>query len=229
MPSRIGPSKPKPRPVPPTPSANGTESATARKWRDAIVTAATDIIASEGIHKLSLGRIERHLEKRRRKLSRGQLTYYFRTKEDILLAVFDRLLARLFAEAVAEGEKVGIGPPGDGRVMDRFRYGLGKLMATGGAHTAELRVLAHAFLAQVRHRPDFKAKLAGVNTGWRAHIAADVAASGIAAPPTAVASIIMALFQGLTEQLAVDPDAFDRPAVAELCLRMLGTLFEVPS
>ena len=188
------------------------------------MTAATEIIASEGIHKLSLARIEQRV-----KMSRGQLTYYFRTKESILLAVFDRMLARLFAEAVAEGEKAGIGPPGDGRVMDKFRHAIGKLMATGGAESADLRVLAHAFLAQVRHRPDFKAKLAEVNTGWREHVAADVAACGIAAPPTAVASIIMALFQGLTEQLAVDPAAFDRAAVADLCFRMLGTLFEVPS
>lgn len=216
-----------PAPGLPAPSANGTESATARAWRDRIITAATDIIASEGIQKFSLGGIERHLGKRRRKISRGQLTYYFRTKEDILLAVFDRMLARMFAEAVAEGAKVGIGPPGDGRVMDRLRYGLGKLMRTGGSDTADLRVLAHAFHAQVRHRPDFQAKLAQVNAGMRAHIAADVAADGVA-NPTVVASVIMALFQGLTEQLAVDPDAFDRAAVCELCVRLLGTLFEGP-
>ena len=205
------------------PSANGSESATVRKRRDEIVSAATDIIATEGIHKLSLARIEQRV-----RMSRGQLTYYFRTKEGILLAVFDRMLARLFAEAVAEGEKAGIGPPGDGRVMERFRFALSKLMATGGAESADLRVLAHAFLAQVRHRPDYKAKLAEVNAGWRAHVAADVAADGVPRP-AAVASIIMALFQGLTEQLAVDPDAFDRAAVAELCLRLLGTLFEEPT
>lgn len=229
MPARAGTQKPKPRPaLPLTPSADGTGSATARKWRDAIVSAATEIIASEGIHKLSLGRIERHLEARRRKLSRGQLTYYFRTKEDILIAVFDRMLLRMFTEALAEGAKAGLGAPGEGRVMERVRFALEKLMATGGADTAELRVLAHAFLAQVRHRPDFRAKLAQVNAGWRAHVAADVAACGVA-NPAVVASVIMALFQGLTEQLTVDPDAFDRPAVAELCLRLLGTLFEVPT
>lgn len=204
-------------------TGTGHESATARKRRDEIVTAATEIIATEGIHKLSLARIEQRV-----KMSRGQLTYYFRTKEGILLAVFDRMLARMFEEAIAEGARAGLGAPGEGRVLERVRFALDKLMATGGTDTADLRVLAHAFLAQVRHRPDFKAKLAQVNTGWRAHVAADVAACGVA-NPAAVASVIMALFQGLTEQLTVDPDAFDRRAVTDLCLRLLGTLFEVPS
>lgn len=231
MPVRGGPRSPKPKPQPrttkpkrgATPSDSGTESAVAKKRRDQIVTAATDIIAREGIHKFSLARIEQRV-----KMSRGQLTYYFRTKESILLAVFDRMLARMFAEAVAEGMKAGLGAPGEGRVMDRVRFALGKLMDTGGADTADLRVLAHAFHAQVRHRPDFRAKLAEVNTGWRAHVAADVAACGVA-NPAAVASVIMALFQGLSEQLTVDPNAFDRKAVAEICVRLLGTLFEEPS
>lgn len=206
----------------PTPSRNGTETAVARRRRDQIVTAATAIIAREGIHKFSLARIEQRV-----RMSRGQLTYYFRTKESILLAVFDRMLARLFAEAVAEGVKAGLGPPGEGRVMDRFRHGMRKLMDTGGADTADLRALAHAFHAQVRHRPDFKAKLAEVNAGWRAHVATDVAACGVA-DPAAVASVIMALYQGLTEQLTVDPAAFDRKAVAGICVRLIGTLFEEP-
>lgn len=231
MPTPAGTRKPKrkaktPKGVP-VPSrngtANGTGSTVARKRRDQIVTAATAIIAREGIHKFSLARIEQKV-----RMSRGQLTYYFRTKESILLAVFDRMLERMLAAAIAEGMRAGLGAPGEGRVMDRVRFALGKLMDTGGADTADLRVLAHAFHAQVRHRPDFKAKLAEVNTGWRAHVAADVAACGVA-NPTAVASVIMALFMGLTEQLTVDPDAFDRAAVAAICVRLLGTLFEEPS
>ena len=34
----------------------------------------------------------------------------------------------------------------------------------------------------------------------------------------------MALFQGLGGQLAVDPEAFDRAAVADACLRILAPL-----
>jgi len=189
------------------------------------VSAATDIIATEGLHKLSLARIEQRV-----KMSRGQLTYYFRKKEHILLAVFDRMLLRMIAEAMADGERAGVGAPGDGRVVDKFRYGMGRMMASGGADAADLRALVHTFLAQVQHEPDYRRKLAEANAGWRDHVATDVAATGTtAAPPRAVASVVMALFQGLGDQLAVDPDAFDRTAVAELCFHLLGTLFEGPS
>ncbi len=222
--------RPGPRKAPPRrrPAAVATEpgaSATVRKRRDEIVSAATDIIATEGIHKLSLARIEQRV-----KMSRGQLTYYFRKKEHILLAVFDRMLLRMIAEATADGERAGVGAPGDGRVVDKFRYGMTRMMATGGADAADLRALVHTFLAQVQHEPDYRRKLAEANAGWRDHVATDVAATGAtAAPPQAVASVVMALFQGLGDQLAVDPDAFDRAAVADLCFHLLGTLFEGPS
>src|SRR5262245_43471427 len=52
-----------------------------------IVDAAAAIIAERGLQSLSLSEIEN-----RAGMSRGQLTYYFKTKEEILLAVFDRLL-----------------------------------------------------------------------------------------------------------------------------------------
>src|SRR5947209_20396098 len=64
--------------------------------REQIVDAATAIIAEQGIQNLSLSEIEKKAG-----MSRGQLTYYFRTKEDILLAVFDRLVA-LMHERVGE-------------------------------------------------------------------------------------------------------------------------------
>ena len=85
------------------------ESAVARRHRDDIVSAATDIITTEGIHRFSLGRIESRLN-----MSRGQLTYYFRTKETILLAVFDRMLFRMIEEMIADAARSGFGPPGSG-------------------------------------------------------------------------------------------------------------------
>src|SRR5438128_11807903 len=55
--------------------------------REEIVEAAAAVIAERGIQNLSLSEIEKKAG-----MSRGQLTYYFRAKEDILLAVFDRLV-----------------------------------------------------------------------------------------------------------------------------------------
>ncbi len=201
----------------------GGDSPTARKRRDEIVTAATEVIASEGLHRLSLGRIEAKC-----KMSRGQLTYYFKSKEDILLAVFDRMLAGMIREAIATAERSGVARPGEGSVLDRIRHGLGKMMNGQGPEQTELHSLVHTFMAQVRHRDDYRRKLAAANAGWRQHIVADITASAAGAappvPPAVTASIMMAMFQGLGGQLAVDPEAFDRAAVADACLRILAPL-----
>src|SRR5258707_12369559 len=66
--------------------------------REQIVEAAASVITEQGIQNLSLSEIEKKAG-----MSRGQLTYYFPTKEDILLAVFDRLVA-LMHERVGEPE-----------------------------------------------------------------------------------------------------------------------------
>ena len=70
--------------------------------RAQIVEAAVGVIADAGLPALSLSAIEK-----RAGMSRGQLTYYFGTKEDILLAVFDHML-HLMREK-AEGNR-GVGP-----------------------------------------------------------------------------------------------------------------------
>ena len=55
--------------------------------REEIIEAAIAVITEQGLQNLSLSEIEKRAD-----MSRGQLTYYFPTKEDILLAVFDRLV-----------------------------------------------------------------------------------------------------------------------------------------
>src|ERR1022692_1561423 len=66
--------------------------------RTEIVDAAAAVINEQGIQHLSLSEIEKKVG-----MSRGQLTYYFKTKEDILLAVFDRMLV-LMGQQNAEAE-----------------------------------------------------------------------------------------------------------------------------
>src|SRR5438445_8723599 len=59
--------------------------------REQIIEAAVAVIAEQGLQNLSLSQIEQ-----RAGMSRGQLTYYYPAKEDILLAVFDRLLQLMY-------------------------------------------------------------------------------------------------------------------------------------
>lgn len=209
-----------------TTSGPSPDSAVARRRRDEIVTAATEIIASEGLHRLSLARIEK-----RTGMTRGQLTYYFRAKETILLAVFDRMLARMIEEAIADARRHGAPPPGTGHAWDGLRHALTRMLAADhqcDAGRRELFALVHTFMAQVRHRDDYRKKLAAANGGWREHLTGDLASSlpaGCPVPPAVLASIVMALFQGLGGQLAVDPDAFDRGEMLAALLRLLAPLF----
>jgi AcrR family transcriptional regulator len=216
--------------APPNPAAetNGAvppDSAVARRRRDEIVSSATDIIAGEGLHRLSLARIEQ-----RTGMTRGQLTYYFPAKESILLAVFDRMLDRMIAAARADMAAHNLPEDGPAVGWERLRHGLGRLLGgrTDGPEDT-LGPLVHTFMAQVQHRPDYKAKLAAANAGWRQMLAADLAAGPPGpVPPAVAASVVMALFQGLGGQLAVDPGAFDRTAMLHACLLILAPLFGHP-
>ena len=92
-------------------------SEVARRRRDEIMDAAEAIIAGQGIDRLSLSQIES-----RANMSRGQLTYYFPSKESILLAVYDRMLRRMIREFLAgEGPK-----PMTGRAEECFRHAMEK-------------------------------------------------------------------------------------------------------
>src|SRR5580704_17315779 len=87
-------------------------SEVARRRRDEVMDAAEAIIAGQGIDQLSLAKIEE-----RAGMSRGQLTYYFPTKESILLAVHERMLRRMIREFVgSEGPK-----PMTGQAWDCFK------------------------------------------------------------------------------------------------------------
>src|SRR3954452_9563632 len=83
----------------------GQRGEVGRRRRGQVVEAAVGIIAECGLQELSLSAIEQ-----RAGMSRGQLTYYFPAKEDILLAVFDRLLEMMHQGAAGEAGRNGAPP-----------------------------------------------------------------------------------------------------------------------
>ena len=189
--------------------------------REQILEAAEAIITGHGIQKLSLGQIEA-----RAGMSRGQLTYYFPTKESILLAVHDRMLLRMIREAMADD-----GPkPMTGRAWECVQYGLQKHLGPdwpppGGQ---ELFSLLFTFLAQMGHRDDYRTRLSQWYAMWRTFLATDIAGS-VPEPqttsPQVTAALIQALFHGLDVQLMMDPNAFDRQEMFAACVKLLGPLF----
>ncbi|WP_171472402.1 TetR/AcrR family transcriptional regulator [Frigoriglobus tundricola] len=196
-------------------------SEVAQARREQILDAAETIIAGHGIQELSLKKIEDLAH-----MSRGQLTYYFPEKEQILLAVYDRMLRRMIHEAMrSDGPK-----PMTGRAWECLQHGLKKHLEPdwpppGGK---ELLSLLFTFLAQMGHREDYRKRLSQWYSEWRSFIAADVAGSVPqpgAVPPRVLAALIQGLFHGLDVQLMMDPDAFDRDEMFAACVRMLAPLF----
>ncbi len=183
--------------------------------RAEIIEAAVAVIAEEGIQELSLSAIEA-----RSGMSRGQLTYYFKSKEDILLAVFDRLL-QLMYQRVSEGYETPAEPSGWDTAQHLMRTIL-KQSPLG----PEFHSLQYTFLSQIGHRADFRQRLAGLYEEWRGHMAlglkADRRHGAVAVPPREMASLVQAILHGLSIQLVADPLAFDRGRMLELCLAVLG-------
>ena len=207
------------------------DSDIARMRRDQIVEAAVDIIVTQGLPKLSLSLIEE-----RTSMKRGQLTYYFPFKEDILLAVFDRLL-ELMLRQIGEADGVDhsdcLNARGVAEVWEMTRKMLGHVLGPkGGMATPEFFALEYTFLAQMAHREDFRAKLAGSYEEWRMGLGGHWAVSArptvrlrSGLTPRTVASFMQAVVHGLTVQLAADPKAFDRAEMLELCLAVLAPLY----
>jgi AcrR family transcriptional regulator len=184
--------------------------------REQIVDAAVAVINEQGIQNLSLSEIEKKVG-----MSRGQLTYYYKTKEDILLAVFDRLIELMNRQ---HGEK----EIDQLAWLDIVRHVLDIVLADPPAHP-EFHALQHTFLSQIGHRDDFRRRLASLYEDWRSRSTTALKRDLRKHPglrkvaPNVLATLVQAIFHGLAVQRAADPDAVQTRAVVNLCLDMLST------
>jgi len=187
--------------------------------REQVVDAAVAIIAEQGIQNLSLSEIEKRVE-----MSRGQLTYYFHTKEDILLAVFDRLI-RLMCQRHVEPDNH---PFARMRWLDVIRHLLGVVTQHPPEEPA-FPALQYTFLSQISHREDFRQRLAELYGHWRQrgeeHLERELQEHPPARPvsPRVVATLVQAILHGLAMQTAADPSAIDAGAMIEMTIDMLRT------
>lgn len=189
--------------------------------REQIVDAAAAIIAEQGLQNLSLSEIEK-----RAGMTRGHLTYYFPAKEEILLAVFDRLLQLMCDRHHA----AGLGPEflTTASVLDMVRFILQTIMEEPPANP-EFNALQYTFLSQIGHREDFRQRLASLYEEWRGCMAQQLTDDRAQhrlrrkVSPRAMASLIQAMLHGVAMQLEADPKAFDRQEMLDLCLDVLGT------
>lgn len=185
--------------------------------RRQVVDAAVAVIARRGLEHLSLSEIEKKAG-----MSRGQLTYYFPSKEDILLAVFDRHLENL-CRRIGTPEAPVCFPAGGRAWVERL---LERLLVQPSV-SPDFHCLQYTFLAQIARREDFRRRLATLYEGWRAGLAQGLEQDGAAgrkrgASPRALATLVQAILHGLAVQRAADPEAFDPREMLALCRDLLG-------
>jgi AcrR family transcriptional regulator len=193
--------------------------------REQIVDAAVAVIAEQGLQHLSLSEIESKVG-----MSRGQLTYYFKAKEEILLAVFDRLLEMMCRQQGGDPSK-----PPEEHPFAKMRWlevveHLLEMILHKPALSPEFGSLQYTFLSQIGHREDFRLRLAKLYEEWRSHgtehLERDLAERPPVRPvsPRALATLVQAILHGLAMQAAVDPQAIeDTGEMAQLCLDMVRT------
>jgi AcrR family transcriptional regulator len=193
--------------------------------REQIIEAAIAVIAEQGIQNLSLSEIEKKAN-----MSRGQLTYYFRTKESILLGVFEVVLEKMVSR-VHEAAGLEVGPACRAQGWELIQVLLSTVLTQ--TPMPEFDCLQYTFLAQVGHREDYRQRLATLYEEWRSHLAdglaVDHAAGRISlkAPPRVLATVVQALLHGLVMQAVADPQAYDPHEVVAVCLHMLGNYLGV--
>ena len=100
-------------------------------------------------------------------MSRGQLTYYFRAKEDILLAVFDRLLELMHERIGTPGRPSPASRPGWEWVQHLLQTLVGQPPVS-----PEFHCLQYTFLSQIGHREDFRQRLATLYEDGASNMAA---------------------------------------------------------
>jgi len=159
-------------------------------------------------------------------MARGQLTYYYKTKEDILLAVFDRLIQLMRQRATASNcpnNPLHAMPPGWERAC-----ALLSMVVLQPPMMPAFYPLQYTFLSQISHREDFRARLAKLYGEWRKHMAEDfapeLAKKKVTArvSPSLFASLVQAILHGLAIQRAADPDAYDQEEMLNLLVDVLG-------
>ena len=199
-----------------------------KRRREQVVEAAIAIIAEEGLQRLSLSAIES-----RAGMSRGQLTYYFPAKEDILLAVFDHMI-----QAMHEHSENNEGPPGcslkglDG--WERLKTFL-TFFVLHPPDAPEFNALQYTFLSQVGHRDDFRSRLAQLYEIWRGHMANDLvgelpkSAGKPPVSPRTLATFVQAVLHGLAIQRVADPSSYDRQEMLTLCMHLLSEYLDKPT
>ena len=185
----------------------------AERRRNQIIEAAFRCIAEKGYENVTMNTISEYA-----RLSKGAINYYFKTKEDILVAVLNQLDRKLYAVV---DEKVR----GTTKSEDHLRYRLSGSFELTREDPTLIYVLMD-FLSLGVNRPEFKKIIkkffskyrylssVGVNPGLEAGLYRHV-------EPAKIGAVVVALIIGLGIQWVLDEDGLDFDGVTELAEDMV--------
>ena len=177
-----------------------------------IVNAAENVISEKGLQHLSLAEIEKKAG-----MSRGQLTYYFPTKEEILLAVFDRCVENIHRRIAVPLETISkSGVKGWALVKQVISAAINELITEDPFY-----MLEYTFLAQVSSRPDFCKRLCHLYAEWRDRMGNDMQPDFPAEKMPDLMVVIQAFLHGLAIQRLVDPMNINVKSAGQLFSAMI--------
>ncbi len=187
--------------------------------KEQIVDAAVAVISEQGLQNFSLSEIEKAAH-----MSRGQLTYYFPAKEEILLAVFDRFLCLMQLDFQVQDEKTGKPSveqlQGWDRISRIIENVLRKPIEGDGFHA-----LQYTFLSQISYREDFRKRLSALYEEWRLKLTQDLSKGFTLNSNSSefrnLATLIEAILHGLSIQRAADPDSYNPAEMFALVTNVL--------
>ena len=177
--------------------------------RGQIVTAARAIVAQRGLEALTFAELEARLA-----FTRGVITYHFKDKDDLVVAVLESAVAELDADTFAE-------VAAQTSFEDKVRAALASKVHGFQARPEATRILV-AFWARIPGDPRVGERNAALFRSWRAQATRLLALGGIADPETGGALLVGQVI-GIVTQALFDPNAVDIDTLVEAAARSWRT------
>lgn len=177
--------------------------------REAIINAAETLIRERGVGAMSVADIIAASC-----TSAGAIYHHFESKQDIVLAIAERALAKPIEAAVQETGPVS--------PADLFRLAARRVASEAETAPLLLQIWAGA-AADPRLRDLLRDRAGGLPVGVAAHVEAWCSGHGYHGDSVAVASVLVGLVMGMVIQASLFDD-FDADSYVELAVEALSRL-----
>ena len=188
-----------------------TDIATVRDLRrQQIIRAARDIVATDGLHRLTFSALEERLS-----FTRGVITYHFKNKDEIVLALLHQAVADIDAATSSEIEA-------SMTFEDRVRAMVAATIR-GFLNQPEASAVLVSFWSRLLTDPRLAEVNASLYQRWRQYTqqVLESAPRALNHDPQAMAVLVVGIVIGVVTQTYFDKGTIDVEAVIEVAVRTL--------